>query len=141
MQYKIITEKDRSFRGKFDPEAIEGGLNEHASEGWRVVHALHVANLMKSLSAEIMVALERTWPHAVSTRQQCLCTVHVGDHCTPLACGAEERLAAIAAAARNTTKPANDQDQASLRLSSNAPESEPTPAPAVLPMRPQKTLW
>ncbi|MGH3094806.1 MAG: DUF4177 domain-containing protein [Streptosporangiales bacterium] len=59
-EYKVITEKDSSFRGKFDPEAIEDALNQYAADGWRVVNALHIANVMKSFSAEIMVVLERS---------------------------------------------------------------------------------
>lgn len=59
-EYKVITEKDSSFRGKFDPEAIEGALNEYAADGWRVINALHIANVMKSFSAQVMVVLERS---------------------------------------------------------------------------------
>lgn len=36
-QYKVISQKDRWFSGKFDPELLEKRLNELAAEGWSVV--------------------------------------------------------------------------------------------------------
>lgn len=36
-QYKVLTQKDRIFSGKFDPALLERGLNAYAQEGWRVV--------------------------------------------------------------------------------------------------------
>jgi hypothetical protein len=36
-QYKVLTQKDRFFSGKFNPEKLEAALNSYASEGWRVV--------------------------------------------------------------------------------------------------------
>lgn len=36
MEYKVITQKDRMFGGKFNPERVEMALNSYASEGWRV---------------------------------------------------------------------------------------------------------
>lgn len=35
--YKVITQRDAFFASKFNPEALEQLLNEHAREGWRVV--------------------------------------------------------------------------------------------------------
>ncbi|MGH3448570.1 MAG: DUF4177 domain-containing protein [Nocardioidaceae bacterium] len=59
-EYKVITEKDSAFRGKFDPETLEATLNQHAADGWRVVNALHVSNVMKlTNSAEVIFVLER----------------------------------------------------------------------------------
>lgn len=37
MEYKVLTQKDRFFGGKFDPMKIEGALNAYAVEGWKVV--------------------------------------------------------------------------------------------------------
>ena len=37
MQYKVLTQKDRFFAGKFDPQKLEQGINAYAEEGWRVV--------------------------------------------------------------------------------------------------------
>jgi hypothetical protein len=35
-KYKILTQKDRFFGGKFDPEKLEGAINSYTPEGWRV---------------------------------------------------------------------------------------------------------
>lgn len=35
--YKVLTQKDRFFGGKFDPQKLEAALNSYAAEGWRVV--------------------------------------------------------------------------------------------------------
>lgn len=37
MQYKVLTQKDRFFGGKFDPEKLEAALNSYGSEGWTLV--------------------------------------------------------------------------------------------------------
>ena len=39
LQYKVLTQKDRFFAGKFDPEKLETAINSYAQEGWRVVAA------------------------------------------------------------------------------------------------------
>jgi hypothetical protein len=36
-EYMVLTQKDRVFGGKFNPEMIQTALNNLASEGWRVV--------------------------------------------------------------------------------------------------------
>lgn len=36
-EYMILTQKDRVFGGKFNPEMIQVALNNLATEGWRVV--------------------------------------------------------------------------------------------------------
>jgi hypothetical protein len=33
-EYKVITQKDKWFSGKFDPEKVEGALNAYAKQGW-----------------------------------------------------------------------------------------------------------
>jgi hypothetical protein len=33
-EYKVITQKDKWFSGKFDPEKVEGALNSYAQQGW-----------------------------------------------------------------------------------------------------------
>jgi hypothetical protein len=33
-EYKVITQKDQWFSGKFDPEKVEGALNSYAKQGW-----------------------------------------------------------------------------------------------------------
>ena len=37
VEYKVLTQKDRFWGGKFDPEKLEQALNSYAEEGWRVV--------------------------------------------------------------------------------------------------------
>ena len=34
MEYKVITQKDRMFGGKFNPERVQEALNSYAGEGW-----------------------------------------------------------------------------------------------------------
>ena len=36
-EYKILTQKDRAFSGKFNPSKLEEALNSYAAEGWRVI--------------------------------------------------------------------------------------------------------
>jgi Domain of unknown function (DUF4177) len=36
-EYKVLTQKDRFFGGKFDPEKLEKAINSYAAEGWSVV--------------------------------------------------------------------------------------------------------
>lgn len=36
-KYKVMTQKDRFFGGKFNPEKVEEALNSLASEGWGLV--------------------------------------------------------------------------------------------------------
>jgi hypothetical protein len=36
-RYKVLTQQDRFFAGKFDPEKLEGAINAYAEQGWRVV--------------------------------------------------------------------------------------------------------
>jgi len=35
-EYKILTQKDKWFSGKFDPEKLEQALNAYAKQGWRM---------------------------------------------------------------------------------------------------------
>jgi Domain of unknown function (DUF4177)/Protein of unknown function (DUF2510) len=37
IEYKVLTQKDRFFGGKFDPQKLEAGLNSYAQQGWQVV--------------------------------------------------------------------------------------------------------
>lgn len=36
-EYKVMSQKDKWFSSKFDPEALEKGLNAYAAQGWCVV--------------------------------------------------------------------------------------------------------
>jgi broad-specificity NMP kinase len=59
-EYKVITETDSRFSGRFDMESLESALNSYAAEGWRVVEAILAANYAKSMKAEVVVILERS---------------------------------------------------------------------------------
>ena len=36
-QYKVMSQKDKWFSQKFDPERLEEAINSYASQGWRVI--------------------------------------------------------------------------------------------------------
>jgi hypothetical protein len=36
-EYKVLTQKDKWFSKKFDPEKLEEALNAYAEQGWKVV--------------------------------------------------------------------------------------------------------
>lgn len=38
-EYKVLSQKDKWFSGKFDPQKLEEAINAYASQGWRVVSA------------------------------------------------------------------------------------------------------
>ncbi len=60
-EYKVLTQKDRFFSRKFDPEVLEQGMNSYASEGWKVV-AVTIASFPGMLGGareELIVVLSR----------------------------------------------------------------------------------
>ena len=58
--YKVITQKDRFFSGKFSPEKLESAINSYAEEGWRVV-SMATASIpgFGSAREELVVLMER----------------------------------------------------------------------------------
>ncbi len=58
--YKVLTQKDRFFAGKFDPEKLEAAINSYANEGWTVI-AVTTASIPSFTGAreELIVVLER----------------------------------------------------------------------------------
>jgi hypothetical protein len=58
--YKVLTQKDRFFGGKFDPQKLEGAINAYAQEGWRVT-GVATADIPSfgSSRQELVVVLER----------------------------------------------------------------------------------
>ena len=36
-EYKVLTQKDKWFSGKFDPERLQDALNAYAQQGWNLV--------------------------------------------------------------------------------------------------------
>lgn len=61
-EYKVLTQKDKWFSGKFDPEKLEGALNSLAEQGWEVI-ACTTATFPATFSSgreELITLLERT---------------------------------------------------------------------------------
>jgi hypothetical protein len=60
-QYRVLTQKDRFFGGKFDPQKLESAMNSFATEGWKV-KAVTTATIPGGLGSgreELIVVLER----------------------------------------------------------------------------------
>lgn len=60
-EYKVLTQRDRRFSGKFNPETMEAALNGYSSEGWHLVAAV-TAEFKGGLSTreELIFLLERS---------------------------------------------------------------------------------
>lgn len=58
-EYKVFTSRDTKVSGKFDAASLEEALNGYAADGWRLTESFLVANLWKSVKAEIFMILER----------------------------------------------------------------------------------
>lgn len=58
--YKVITQKDRFFSGKFSPEKLEAAINSYAEQGWRVV-SMATASIpgFGNAREELVVLMER----------------------------------------------------------------------------------
>jgi hypothetical protein len=59
MEYKVLTQQDPRWSGKYSPVNLERALNSYAAEGWRVVSALTTSSPWTLGTAQIMVLLER----------------------------------------------------------------------------------
>ncbi len=59
-EYKVLTQKDRYFGGKFDPEKVEAALNAYGQEGWEL-KAAATANFPTwgNKREELVMILER----------------------------------------------------------------------------------
>jgi hypothetical protein len=62
MEYKVLTQQDRRWSGKFSPENLEQTLNSYAAEGWRVVGTVPVSSPWTISTSQVMVLLEREAP-------------------------------------------------------------------------------
>jgi hypothetical protein len=60
-QYKILTQKDKWFSGKFDPEKLEQALNAYAQQGWKFkgMATASVPGMLGGARDEIIFVLER----------------------------------------------------------------------------------
>ena len=65
IEYKVLTQKDRFFGGKFDPIKLEKAVNAYAQEGWEVV-SMATANIpaLTMSREELIVLLKREYDHA-----------------------------------------------------------------------------
>ena len=59
--YKVLTQKDRWFSGKFSPDLLEGAINAYAEQGWRVIGCAtaDIPGLLGDKRQEMIVILER----------------------------------------------------------------------------------
>jgi len=60
-EYKVLTQKDKWFSGKFDPDKVEGAINAYAQQGWEVI-ATATAKIRAVIGAdreEIIIILQR----------------------------------------------------------------------------------
>ena len=60
-QYKVLTQKDKWFSGKFDPQRLEEAVNSYAQQGWEVKSAFtaEIPGLMGHSREEAIIILER----------------------------------------------------------------------------------
>ncbi|MBQ7207568.1 MAG: DUF4177 domain-containing protein [Lentisphaeria bacterium] len=60
-EYKVLTQKDKWFDGKFAPELLEQAINSYASQGWRVVAATTASfpSLISGNREEMIIIMER----------------------------------------------------------------------------------
>ena len=56
-EYKVITQNDRFFSGKFDTEKLEAAMNSYASEGWEFKGV--ATPVFGVTSKEIVIIFER----------------------------------------------------------------------------------
>lgn len=60
-EYKVLTQKDKWFSGKFNPQQLEDAMNSFAEQGW-IVKSVATATFPGALGGkreEIIVVLER----------------------------------------------------------------------------------
>ena len=60
-EYKVLTQKDKWFSGKFDPALLESALNSYAKQGWKVISSFSadIPALFGGARQEAIIILER----------------------------------------------------------------------------------
>lgn len=60
-QYKVLSQKDKWYSGKFDPEMLEKALNAYASQGWsvRAATTASMPGIMGGSRDEMVIIMER----------------------------------------------------------------------------------
>lgn len=71
-QYKVLTQKDKWYSGKFDPALLEKALNSYAQQGWKVVTSCTAAmpGILTGTRDEMIIILERESDSISSSAQQ-----------------------------------------------------------------------
>lgn len=59
-EYKVLSQKDKWFSGKFNPETLEQAINSYAKQGWRV-KCISTAEISSGIGnrEEMVIILER----------------------------------------------------------------------------------
>lgn len=59
-EYKVLTQRDKFFGGKFDPVKLETIINSYATEGWTVISMATASVIaLGGERDEIIIILER----------------------------------------------------------------------------------
>lgn len=60
-EYKVLTQKDKWFSGKFDPTKLEEALNAYAEQGWRLISSFsaNIPGMFGAAREEAIMILER----------------------------------------------------------------------------------
>ena len=59
-EYKVLTQRDKFFGGKFDPVKLETVINSYAAEGWAVISMATASVIaLGGERDEIIIILER----------------------------------------------------------------------------------
>jgi len=60
-EYKVLSQKDKWFSGKFDPAVLESAINSYAQQGW-IVKSAFTAQIPSfgGSREEAIIILERT---------------------------------------------------------------------------------
>lgn len=61
-EYKVLTQKDKWFSGKFDPEKLEGAINAYAKQGWKFVGCATASmpSVIGGNREEMIIIMERS---------------------------------------------------------------------------------
>jgi hypothetical protein len=56
-EYKLLTEKDSRFTGRFDAESLQTALNSYAADGWQAITISR--DSWASMKVRVVIILER----------------------------------------------------------------------------------
>ncbi len=60
-EYKVLTQKDKWFSGKFDPQRLEEAINAYAQQGWvlKAAFSADIPGIFAGNREEAIIILER----------------------------------------------------------------------------------